>query len=307
MSGTLPSNPPECVLAESPSVELLIDARPRDLGGFTVRRVLPSAMRRLVGPFIFFDHMGPVDLAPGAGFDVRPHPHIGLATVTYLFEGEIMHRDSVGSVQAIRPGDINWMVAGRGIAHSERSPDEVRKTGARMQGIQTWVALPIEHEETAPSFEHHPASSLPRIQRDGVVLDILAGTAFGETSPVKVLSPTLKVHALLEKGAELTIDTEHEERAFYVVNGTIGGIDDRTFVEGTMVVLRPGVPVTVRADEPTRLMIIGGAHLPGERSIYWNFVSSNKERLDKAKDDWKNGRFDKVAGDETDFIPLPTI
>ncbi len=302
---TLPAHDPECLHAESASIELVIDARPRDLGGFSVRRVLPSMRRRLVGPFIFFDHMGPAHLAVGEGLDVRAHPHIGLATVTFLFEGEILHRDSVGSFQPIKPGDVNWMVAGRGIAHSERSPAEARREGVRVHGIQSWVALPIEHEETEPRFEHHPSSTMPRITREGVVLEVIAGTAYGARSPVAVLSPTLYVHAQLEAGARLPIDDEHEARAIYVVEGAIG-CDERAFGPGTMIVLRQGAAVTVEAREAARIMIVGGARLTEDRHVYWNFVSSSIARIDQAKDDWANGRFPEVVGDNEEFIPLPT-
>jgi redox-sensitive bicupin YhaK (pirin superfamily) len=302
---TLPAHDPECLHAESVSIELVIDARPRDLGGFSVRRVLPSMSRRLVGPFIFFDHMGPAHLAVGAGLDVRAHPHIGLATVTFLFEGEILHRDSLGSLQPIKPGDVNWMVAGRGIAHSERSPAEARREGVRVHGIQSWVALPVEHEETEPRFEHHPSSTMPRIMRQGVVLEIIAGTAYGARSPVAVLSPTLYVHAQLEAGARLPIDDEHEARAIYVVEGAIG-CDERAFGPGTMIVLRKGAAVTIEAREAARIMIVGGARLAEDRHVWWNFVSSSIARIDQAKDDWANGRFPQVAGDNEEFIPLPT-
>jgi hypothetical protein len=300
---TLPDHDPECLHAESASIELVIDARPRDLGGFSVRRVLPSMSRRLVGPFIFFDHMGPAHLPTGEGLDVRSHPHIALATVTYLFEGEILHRDSLGSLQPIRPGDVNWMVAGRGIAHSERSPAEARVDGARVHGIQSWVALPLEHEETEPRFEHHPTSTIPSLERDGVTLQVIAGTAYGARSPVSVLSPTLYVHARLDAGARLPIDDEHEERAIYVVEGALG-CDERTFRAGTMVVLRKGAAVTIEAAEAARIMIVGGARLAGERHVWWNFVSSSKARIEQAKDDWANGRFPKVPGDD-EIIPLP--
>ncbi|MDB5213022.1 MAG: pirin [Myxococcaceae bacterium] len=305
MSGTLPANEPACHETASPSVELVIDARPRDVGGFSVRRLLPSASRRLVGPFIFFDHMGPADLAPGAGFNVRPHPHIGLATVTYLFDGEIVHRDSLGSVQPIRPGDVNWMVAGRGIAHSERTSAEAQRTGIRIHGIQSWVALPLEHEEMAPRFEHHATRTIPTVERDGARLDVIAGTAFGARSPVGCLSPTLYVHARLDAGARLTVDTEHEERAVYIVEGAIS-CDDRRFAAGTLVVFRTGVPVIVEAHEATRMMLLGGAKLAGERLVWWNFVASSKERIERAKDDWKNRRFLAIPGDDIDFIPLPS-
>lgn len=304
MSGTLPANEPECVDAPSACVELVVDAKPKDLGGFEVRRVLPSMKRRLVGPWIFFDHMGPAAIPPGKGFDVRPHPHIGLATVTYLFDGRIDHRDSLGSFQSIRPGDVNWMVAGRGIVHSERGDAEARRDGLSIHGIQSWVALPIEHEETEPSFAHHPQATLPRITRDGAVLDVIAGTAYGAASPAKVLSPTLYVHALLAGGARLPVDAGHEERAVYVVEGAVG-IDGRTFQSGTLVILRAGTNVTIAADAPARIMILGGARLEGTRTVFWNFVSSSKERIERAKTDWREQRFPTIPGDDAERIPLP--
>ena len=290
--------------AESAVIESVVVARSRDLGGFTVRRALPSAVRRLIGPFIFFDHMGPVRLAPGQGLDVRPHPHIGLATVTYLFDGEIVHRDSLGSLQAIRPGDVNWMLAGRGIVHSERSSPEERQRGVRVHGIQSWVALPTDAEESDPRFEHHEATDVPRLTRGGATLDVVAGTAFGLRSPVSALSSTLYVHARLDGGAELTIDTEHVERAIYVVEGELR-CDGRIFPTGNLVILRPGVQALIGADLPTRAMIIGGAKLDGARHIFWNFVSSSPERIERAADDWRAERFPKVPGDETERIPLP--
>jgi redox-sensitive bicupin YhaK (pirin superfamily) len=304
MSGTLPANPPESQRVDSPSIELVIRARTRDLGGFEVRRVLPSPERRLVGPFIFLDQMGPAVLPVGAGLDVRPHPHIGLATVTYLFEGEIVHRDSLGSEQAIRPGDVNWMVAGQGIAHSERSSAAQRQAGPRLHGIQCWVALPLASEECAPSFDHHPARAIPVVQVEGGRLDVIAGSAFGARSPVKVHSPTLYVHAMLERGAELRLDREHEQRAIYVVEGTIV-CSGETFAQGDLIVLRSGSEVTMRAETPARAMLLGGATLTGERHLFWNFVSSSPSRIDRAKSDWKSGRFAKVRGDEVEFIPLP--
>lgn len=304
MSGTLPANEPECLEAESPAIELLVDARPRDLGGFAVRRVLPAIARRLVGPFIFFDHMGPAELPLGAGFDVRPHPHIALATVTYLFDGEIDHRDSLGSMQTIRPGDVNWMLAGRGIVHSERSSPASRQAGVHIHGIQSWVALPTEAEETEPRFEHHPRRTIPTQVLGGAELDVIAGTAYGARSPVGVLSPTLYVHARLGAGASLPMDDEHEERAIYVVEGLLH-CDGRTFRPGTLVVLRPGARVTLKADEPTRLMLLGGAKLGGERHVWWNFVSSSRERIERAKADWRDDRFPKIPGDDAERIPLP--
>jgi redox-sensitive bicupin YhaK (pirin superfamily) len=307
MSTTTPDtdSTPDCLEARSPVVSLVVDSRPRDLGGgFVVRRTLPSPRRRLVGPFIFFDQMGPVDLPPGQGLDVRPHPHIALATVTYLFAGEIEHRDSLGSHQTIRPGDVNWMIAGRGIAHSERSGAQTRRDGMRLHGIQSWVALPKEHEETEPRFDHYPRASLPRVERPGVQLDVIAGTAFGARSPAPVLSPTFYVHALLEDGATLVIDSEHEERAVYVVEGELE-IDGERYGAGLMPILSGGVDVTVRAQGPTRAMLLGGAKIEGERHIFWNFVSSSEERIERAKSDWREHKFPLVPGDEKEFIPLP--
>ena len=290
-------------------VLLVIEPRTRDLGGFSVRRALPFAARRTVGPFIFFDHMGPASLAPGHGIDVRPHPHIALATVTYLFEGEIVHRDSLGSFQPIRPGDVNWMLAGQGIVHSERTGDAVRRSGGPLHGIQSWVALPRAQEQAQPAFHHHPAATLPRVERPGADIRVVAGHAYGARSPVGVLSPTLYVAATIESGAVLDVDPDHAERAVYVVEGEIavGERDDRRFAPGTMIVLRPG-PATLRALAPTRLVVVGGAPLDGERHIWWNFVSSSDEQMEQAKRDWRDrnlARFPKVPGDEHEFIPLP--
>jgi len=289
---------------ENEGVILVIEPRPRDLGGFTVRRLLPAAGHRMVGPFIFLDHMGPAVMAPGAGVDVRPHPHIALATVTYLFEGQIIHRDTLGSELAIAPGDVNWMLAGRGIAHSERSSPEMRARGVRLHGIQSWVALPIAHEEDAPAFMHHPGSTLPRLSRDGAELTVIAGTAYGARSPVGVLSQTLYVDARLQPGARLEVDATHPQRAVHVAEGTVR-IGDRRLASGTMAVLHIGASVVVEADDPARVMLVGGAPLDGERHIWWNFVSSSKERIERAKDDWRSGRFGKVFNDEKEFIPLP--
>jgi redox-sensitive bicupin YhaK (pirin superfamily) len=283
---------------------LIVDGRRRDLGGFSVRRLLPAVERRLVGPFIFFDHMGPADFEPGRGIDVRPHPHIALATVTYLFEGEILHRDSLGSAQPIRPGAVNWMIAGRGIVHSERTAPEVRARGGRLDGIQSWVALPTAHEDDAPAFTHHPADTIPRLERDGAIVRVLAGTAYGTTSPVRVLSPTLYVDAALDDGATLPVPDEHQERAVYVAHGRVRvGADE--FADGQMIVLPRDARVTVTAVEPARVILLGGAPLDGERHIYWNFVGSTKERIETAKRDWRDGRFPKVPGDEHERIPLP--
>ncbi|MGO9835523.1 MAG: pirin family protein [Polyangiaceae bacterium] len=286
------------------AIDRVIESRPRDLGGFTVRRTLPSPTQRLVGPFIFYDHMGPVDFAPGQGIDVRPHPHIGLATITYLFEGEFVHRDSLGSAQTIVPGDVNWMIAGRGIVHSERTGHDVRARGGRVHGIQTWVALPLHEEERTPSFEHHPVAAIPSVRRHHSDLRVIAGTAYGVKAPTGVLSPTLYVHARLEAEATLDVDDEHEERAVYVAEGAID-CDGSIFGPGTMIVLHPRAPVTVRATERSDLMLVGGAPIDGPRHIWWNFVSSSPERIDRAKGEWREARFPKVRGDEDEFIPLP--
>jgi redox-sensitive bicupin YhaK (pirin superfamily) len=299
-----PAQEPSCTEPQGGSIELVIASRPRDLGGFSVGRVLPAMQRRLVGPFIFFDHMTRHELAPGHGMDVRPHPHIGLATVTYLFEGEIMHRDSLGTQQAIAPGDVNWMRAGRGIVHSERTGDERRRSGGVVHGIQSWVALPAADEESAPAFEHHPRETLPLVMRAGARLRILAGHAFGTRSPVGVRSPTHYVHAELDEGADLPIIDEHEERAAYVVEGELA-CEGASYGPGTMLVLRPGAHATLRARAASRVMLLGGAPLEGPRHIFWNFVASTRERIERAKQEWRQGDFPKVPGDEVEFIPLP--
>ncbi|HTB74021.1 MAG TPA: pirin family protein [Polyangiaceae bacterium] len=286
------------------SIELVVTARPRDLGGFSVGRVLPAMQRRLVGPFIFFDHMTRHELAPGHGMDVRPHPHIGLATVTYLFDGEIIHRDSLGSRQAIVAGDVNWMSAGRGIVHSERTGDERRRTGGVVHGIQSWVALPAADEEMAPSFEHHPRETLPLVERPGARLRILAGHAYGARSPVGVRSPTLYAHAELDDGAHLPLTDEHDERAAYVVEGEIG-CEGPSYGPGSMLIFRKGAGVGLHARGATRVMLLGGAALEGPRHIFWNFVATSKDRIERAKQEWKEGAFPRVPGDDVEFIPLP--
>jgi redox-sensitive bicupin YhaK (pirin superfamily) len=284
-------------------IERIIEPRSRDIGGLAVRRVLPVAARRRVGPFIFFDHMGPVDFPPGAGIDVPPHPHIGLATVTYLFAGAIVHRDSLGAVQTIRPGDVNWMIAGRGIVHSERTADADRADGAHAHGIQSWVALPTEDEEAEPAFRHHPAETLPRFEQDGVAMRLIAGTAYGERAPVDTYSEMFYVDAELAARAWVAPPAEHEERAVYVVDGavTLGG---ERLTTAHMAVLEPGGDPVIRAETAARVMMLGGARLRGERFMWWNFVSSSKARLEQAKDDWAGGRFEPVPG-ETEFTPLP--
>jgi redox-sensitive bicupin YhaK (pirin superfamily) len=289
-------------MAEDP-VELVVEPRPRDIGGFEVRRVLPVAQRRSVGPFVFFDQIGPATLAAERGVDVRPHPHIGLATVTYLFQGEILHRDTLGSVQVIRPGDVNWMTAGSGIAHSERTPPETRKTGGPLFGIQSWVALPKAHEEADPAFFHHPVATLPKIEGEGKTARIIAGTAFGQRAPVATFSETLYCDVALKAGAKIDVPIEHEERAIQPVMGRIR-IAGRAIEPGSMLVLRAGMPVTIEAMDDARLMLLGGERLDGPRQMWWNFVSSSPERIEQAKADWKAGRFGQVPS-ETEFIPLP--
>lgn len=284
-------------------VTAVIEPRDRDLGGFTVRRVLPAAKLRNVGPFVFFDHMGPARFQRGEGIDVRPHPHIGLATVTYLFEGEILHRDSLGFEQPIRPGDVNWMTAGRGIVHSERVSAEVRATEHRLNGIQSWVALPKADEETEPSFFHHPADSLPEFTQGAATLRLIAGSAFGHTAPTKTFSRMFYVDALLPAGASVTLPSDYEERALYVADGAID-IDGETYTPGKMAVFAPGADVAFEAVKESRTMLLGGEPLDSPRHIWWNFVSSSKERIQQAKDDWANDRFARVPGD-SEFIPLP--
>jgi redox-sensitive bicupin YhaK (pirin superfamily) len=285
------------------AIERVIVPRTSDLGGFFVRRALPSSQRRMVGPFIFFDHMGPAEFRAGYGIDVRPHPHIGLATVTYLFAGEIMHRDSLGSVAAIQPGAVNWMSAGRGIAHSERTAPDHRVAGEPLHGLQCWVALPAENEEAAPAFVHHDAGALPAENGEGKTVRVVAGRFLGMTSPVVTGWDTLMADATLAAGASLPLDADTEERALYIVSGEIDIAGDR-FEAGRLLVFRPGDRITVTAMTPARLAIVGGAAMDGPRHIWWNFVSSRKERIEQAKADWKAGRFEAVPG-ETEFIPLP--
>ena len=287
-------------------IETLITPRTRDLGdGFQVRRALPAsgheARRRSVGPFVFFDQMGPAVIAPGKGLDVRPHPHIGLATVTYLFEGEIMHRDSLGVVQPIRPGEVNWMTAGRGIVHSERTPDELRARGSKVFGIQTWVGLPREDEEKAPDFVHVGSAELPTVEEPGVRARVILGELGGARSPVPTRSATFYADVEL-KGARFALDTRYAERAAYVVQGGVE-IDGKPFAAGQMIIFARGAQVQIVGNS-ARVMLFGGEPLDGERFIWWNFVSSRRERIAQAAADWKAGRFAAVPG-ETEFIPLP--
>jgi len=287
----------------SRAIRRIIEPRPRDLGGFSVRRVLPAPGDQMVGPFIFFDHMGPADFAPGSGIDVRPHPHIGLATVTYLFEGSLLHRDSLGVVQSIEPGAVNWMTAGRGIVHSERTAPEPRRAGHRIHGIQSWVALPRSAEESEPSFRHHPAATLPEFTQGDATLRVVAGSAFGRAAPVEVAVPTLYVDIRLPQAGRLAVPPEHDERSVYVVEGSIE-IDGTALEAGRMAVLEPGIDVVLRGVADARLMLAGGERADGPRYIWWNFVSSSRERMEQAKRDWADGRFPQVPG-ETEFIPLP--
>ena len=285
-------------------IDLTITPREKDLGGFSVRRVLPYAKRRMVGPFIFLDHMGPADFAAGQGMDVRPHPHIGLATVTYLFEGEIFHRDSIGSAQEILPGAVNWMTSGHGITHSERTGAEVRKIARRAHGLQSWVALPKECEEMAPEFHHHASDSLPLWDIGGVQLKLVAGQAYGYEAPVKIYSPLCYVEAKMPAGSVLTLPDEYHERALYLINGSLR-IGDSIIAPQTMPIFTSGDIITIEALAPSHLMLLGGDPLSEPRFIEWNFVSSSKERLEQAKADWKAGKFAKVPGDDREFIPLP--
>jgi redox-sensitive bicupin YhaK (pirin superfamily) len=287
------------------AIEQLIVPRTTDLGGFSVRRALPSSRRRLVGPFIFFDRMGPAILRGDQAVDVRPHPHIGLSTVTYLFDGEIRHRDSLGTEKVIRPGDINLMTAGRGIVHSERTPENLRGHPSSISGLQTWLALPDEKEEIDPSFAHTDKHALPVIDAEGAIGCVVIGSFEGLTSPVKVFSDTLYADLKLAPGRSFPFGAAHEERAVYVLSGTLIVAGDR-FTADQLLVFRPGDAITLAAgDDGCHLMLFGGAAIGSKRHIWWNFVSSSKERIEKAKEEWRTGKFDIVPGDEQEFIPLP--
>ena len=286
------------------AIETVIVPRLRDVGAFKVRRALPAAGRQMVGPFIFLDHVGPGEMISSESFDVRPHPHIGLATVTYILDGSIVHRDSIGSEQPIDPGDVNWMTAGRGIAHSERAPKENLGKKVRVHGFQTWVALPKRSEEADPSFAHRGKGELPVIAGDGATVRLAVGSLYGETAPVETFTEMFLADAILDAGARLPLDASHEERSAYIAEGTVE-IGGDTFEEGRLVVFKPGDGMTIEARGPARLILLGGEPMDGPRHIWWNFVSSSKERIEQAKQDWKTGRFDKVFGDEEDFIPLP--
>jgi len=294
-----PGNPRSC-----DAIEQVIVPRARDLGGFSVRRALPAAGKQMVGPFIFFDQMGPAEFLIGSGIDVRPHPHIGLATVTYLFDGEIVHRDSLGTALSIKPGELNLMSAGRGIVHSERTGPEQRAKGPRLFGIQAWAALPKSHEEGAPAFAHHDASELPRIAGDGKTVRVIMGTLYGETSPAAFPHPAFYAEAVLAPGAVLPLDPDYDERAVFIASGEID-VAGETFTAGRLLVFRPGDRISILAVSQARLMLLGGEPMDGPRHIWWNFVSSSKDRIDAAKADWKAKRFASVPSDATEFIPLP--
>lgn len=282
---------------------IVVAPRVHDLGGFQVRRAVPSIQARSVGPFVFVDHMGPAVFEPGQGIDVRPHPHIGLATVTFLWSGRIGHRDTLGTIQDIGPGDVNWMTAGRGIAHSERTPTALREGEHPLHGMQTWVALPKSVEEIAPAFHHHPAATLPRIERPGALLRIVAGRGYGEESPVHVFADTLYVAIDLAPDAEIELDARHRQRALYVLDGE-AQLDGADIPAMHLVVLDDGVSPRLRAKTPVKAMLLGGEPLDGPRHLWWNFVASSKDRIEQAKHDWLVGNFGDVPG-ETEFIPLP--
>ena len=285
------------------AIETVIIPRARDLGSFEVRRALPSDKRQMIGPFIFFDQMGPAEFLLGNGMDVRPHPHIGLSTVTYLFDGEIMHRDSLGTELPIRPGELNWMTAGRGIVHSERTAQRLRTVGSKLFGIQSWVALSATDEETAPDFVHYDAGEMPVLSERGTTVRVIAGSILGATSPVKTSSPMFYADVALDAGSSMPLDPAYEERAIYTVSGEIE-ISGDVFKQAQLLIFRPGDRITIRASTDARFMMLGGEPMDGPRIIWWNFVSSRKDRIEQAKADWKAARFDTVPND-SEFIPLP--
>ncbi|MEM1034234.1 MAG: pirin family protein [Myxococcota bacterium] len=299
---------PDPVPGDRPStnaVETIVVPRAVDLGEMTVRRALPSTRRQMVGPFIFFDQMGPAAFLTGQGIDVRPHPHINLATVTYLFEGSILHRDSLGTEMSIEPGAVNWMRAGRGIVHSERTAPALRETGQRLFGLQTWVALPSAQEESEPAFVHHAADALPRTSDGKKTVRLIAGDAFGLRSPLETASPTLYAEIVLGPDAEICLDPPYEERALYTIAGTIQ-VAGQSFEPSQLIVVQPGSAPVVRAPRGAKVMVFGGEPMDGPRYIWWNFVSSRLERIEQAKEEWARGQFDTVPGDAEAFIPLPT-
>jgi redox-sensitive bicupin YhaK (pirin superfamily) len=288
----------------SAKAEVVIEPITKDLGGFRVRRALPHIKKRMVGPFIFLDHMGPAIFPAGEGLDVRPHPHIGLATLTYLVEGSIFHRDTLGNAQNIVPGDINWMTAGRGIAHSERSSPESRQVSRQMTGVQSWLALPRAFEETEPAFFHHDASEMPLLTDTGISLHLVAGAAYGALSSVQVFCSTLYADVTLDAGTAIPLPDEHEERAIYLLSGSIE-IAGEVFATPSLLAFRPGDHITIRAASTARFIMLGGEPVDGPRHLWWNFVSSSKERIEQAKADWTSGAFGVVPGDEKEWIPLP--
>jgi redox-sensitive bicupin YhaK (pirin superfamily) len=300
---------PDDVRAES--IETIIVPRARDLGGFEVRRALPAPQRRLVGPFVFFDQMGPAEFITGAGIDVRPHPHIGLGTVTYLYRGEFQHRDSLGTNQMIYPGELNWMVAGRGVTHSERTSQETRLTPHDLFGIQTWVALPEAEEDAPPRFEHHGREALPLVEAEGLRLRVILGSAYGVAAPARVFTDTFYVDAIVQPGARLPLPQEHEDRGLYVIEGEIHIAGD-VYAAGRMLVFRPKDAITIQAGaQGARLLLLGGATLSGPRYIWWNFVSSSREKIEYAKEQWRKGAwgqglFDLPPDDRDEFTPAPT-
>ena len=291
-------------------IETLIIPRARDLGGFEVRRALPAPERQMVGPFIFFDQAGPAEFLTGQGIDVRPHPHIGLGTVTYLYDGEFEHRDSLGTHQMIYPGEVNWMVAGNGVTHSERTSAATRRGESKLFGIQTWVALPEDHEERIASFEHHNEAALPFLEAEGKQVRLIMGHAWGEKAPVGTFSDMFYADVIMEAGARIPLPDNHEDRGVYIIQGSVE-IAGETFEAGRMMVFRPGDAMTLRAGEQgARLMALGGETLNGPRHIWWNFVASSQEKIDAAKEawaagDWEHGRFQLPPGDDNEFIPLP--
>lgn len=298
---------PDPVLGDhttSDAIDLLIVPRAVDLGEMTVRRALPSIKRQMVGPFIFFDQMGPAEFLTHQGIDVRPHPHINLSTLTYLFEGEILHRDSLGTEMAIQPGAVNWMRAGSGIVHSERTSAERKATGQRLFGLQTWMALPTDAEESDPAFIHHPADVLPTVDADGIKARLIAGNLLGETSPLKTSSETLYADIQLRANTHFPVDALYDERALYVLSGKLE-INGDEFNPAQLIVLRRGVEIVIKATQDARFMLFGGDPMEGPRYIWWNFVSSRRERIELAKEEWSQGKFDTVPGDESEFIPLP--
>jgi hypothetical protein len=307
----IPSLEPECPVTPEhcDAIETLIVPRARDIGSFEVRRALPSARRQMVGPFIFFDQMGPAEFITDQGMDVRPHPHIGLATVTYLYEGGVFHRDSLGTEMEILPGAVNWMIAGRGITHSERTAPERRRAGERLFGIQTWVALPEADEDTDPGFEHVAKGDLPFLEGEGKQVRLILGTLYGEQAPVRIFTNMFYADAVLDEGARIPLPADHEDRGIYIVQGEIEIAGER-YEAGRMMVFRPGDAITIAAVRPSRLMMLGGDTLGGPRFIWWNFVASSRDRIEAAKEawaagDWQHGRFRLPPSDDGEHIPLP--